>query len=424
MNPLIAPAAIAAMAKRSAKDLETALTALKGLQWGDMQFRTLRPKRDRDSKEKGKSRLANHKLRKSTSVESVESTESERTVTTISKADTIMMNARRKQSILLDIVIMLQASFRMFFARSRYMRFRRTVVHLQRRFRRNFHPTPSEGNTKYGSEIDLAHVLKIQRDVRRFLARKVLKKSKMAVSTLQRNVRGIIARRRFVRQRASAVTIQRHMKGRRVRYSYRLLRVLVCRLQARFRGVLVRKTTQEILEGSMALYRTEVVSLWQSGHAALSLRTRMWPTFSSTPSFAKLRVAKSELRRMWDNLGIDIGTRGKTVSDRTTKLATSLGIDMTTYCICQELSLFSNYGTPFESLRGALRQAYEYEEAERLQIHDRLDTKAFEHRAAELYSVFGIPVGEKMKKVALARAMCKCGGQTWERSFLSCGGTH
>jgi len=397
MKPLMAPTALAAAARKSAKDLESALSALRGIHW-DKHSKSIRPAKN------GKRETVDRTFRTSASGES---TESERTVTTLSKADTIMMNTRRKQSILLDLVIKLQATFRMFLARLRYINYRRVVIHLQRHYRQLLSLTSAEENAKLAPKVSLAHVLAIQREVRRFIARKMIKRSKKAVATLQRQARRHIAMRRFARQKASALMIQKYLKGTRTRFAYQTTRTLVCKVQARIRGGLVRKKIQIILEGMLGLYRPEIVTLWNSSHVALSLRTRMWSAFFSRPSFTKLRVAESELWRLWERLGIDTGVRGKNVVDDTTKFSASLGIDSTTYCICHELSLFADHGTVFESLRGGLKQAYEYVEAERLQVHERLDSKAFKKKDALLYSEFGIPNGEKMKKVALARAICK-----------------
>jgi hypothetical protein len=404
MLPLMAPGAIASVVRKSAKDLESALYSLKGLHW-DRGLRSRSSRYSKDtSKSKNKSKGAARTLKSGQSTTSVESTESERTVMTLSKADLIVMNARRKQSILLDLVIALQATWRMCIARKHYSHFRRAVVHLQRKFRHI--PTLATGG-RPSPNVRLSHVLAIQRDARRFLARKMLQKSKRAVATLQRKARGHVARRRFTRQRASALMIQKHIKGRRDRFAFNMLKIMVCKVQACIRGFRVRNALQTVFESTMALYRREIVSLWQATHVPLSLRTKLWPAFSSGVGFARLRVAESELGRMWQTLGIESEKKGLSVSDEATKMAKSIGIDMNNYCICQELSLLVDYGMPFESLRPALMQAYEFEEAERLQIHERLDAKASEKENVGRYKEFGIPSSEKMKKVALARAICK-----------------
>lgn len=410
MLPLMAPSAIAAAARKSAKDLETALSSLKGLHWDKGLLRRTkssgsRSSNDTPSKAKNKSKVGGRTLKHVQSTTSVEITESERTVTTLSKADTIMMNARRKQSILLDLVIALQATWRMYITRKHYSDFRKALVHLQRCFRHN--PTLEAMGGRLSSNVRLVHILAIQRDARRFLARKMMEKSKRAVVTLQCTARGHVARRRFTRQKVSALIIQKHFNGRRDRFAYNMLRIMICKVQACIRGFHVRRTLQLIFESRMALYRREIVALWQASHVPLSLRTKLWPAFSSAAGFARLRLAESELKRMWQTLGIEFEKKGLGVSDETTKLAKLIGIDTKNYCACQEVSLFVDYGTPFESLRPALMQAYEFEEAERLQIHERLDAKAAEKENGSRYNEFGIPSSEKMKKVALARAICK-----------------
>lgn len=392
MAPFVGPAALAALARKSAKDLESALSALRGVQWEKHMKHISSAKKERQ-------RMLN---RTSTS----ESTESERTVTTLSNADTIMMNARRKQSILLDLVIMLQAQWRLYIARKRYTRFRRTVLRLQRRFRKIPEDAPWTTDDP-NPRAQLNYIMVIQRNVRGFLARKEVEKRKRAVTTIQRNIARYAAQLRFTRQRAGALMIQKHIKSRRDRFAYEFVRILICRLQARIRGYMVRKRIIIILNQEWKLFRQEIVCLWQASHVSLSLRTNFWPILCSSPTFARLRIAENEIRRLWALLGIDLEGKGLSFSDRATAFADSIGVVLTTYRICHELSLFTTHDKPFESLNTALGHAYSFEEAERLQIYQRLNTNMSEKDTESIYKEFGIPSCEKKKKVALARAVCK-----------------
>ncbi len=393
MAPLVAPAILASLARKSAKDLESALSALRGIQW-DKHLKHIRsPKKE----------IARTLLRTSTT----ESTESERTVTTLSKADTIMMNARRKQSILLDLIIMLQSQLRLYITRKRYTSFRAAIVRMQRRFRQ----IPDDAvwtDDKPNPRVQLMYIVAIQREMRRFLARKAVDRRRKALTTIQSRVACYAARRRFAQQRASALLIQKHVKGRRDRFWYKVMKLLVSRLQARIRGYQVRKRVQIVLEQEMKLFRQEIFSLWQECHVQLSLRTKFWPLLMSGASFARIRTSETELRRLWHLLGIEVDGKGLSCYDETTAFAGAIGINVTTYCICQELSLFTKHDTPFETLRPALAMAYGFVEAERLQIYERLNSKAFEKDTDGIYRDFGIPSTEKKKKVAVARVICKC----------------
>lgn len=401
MNPLVAPAAIAAAARKSAKDVEGALTALKGLHW-DKDTKSLRS--TKDVKANGERKKSERSLEASLPGKT---TEADYTVTMLTEADTIMMNARRKQSILLDLIIMLQATLRMIVVRCGYKNLRTSVVQLQRHFRHVAIPAATIGKNKQRSDSNLKCVVAIQSDARRFLARRIVHRSKKAVLTLQRKTRGHLAMRGLARQKKSAATIQKLIRERRARYAYETIRDLACKIQALVRGIITRKKITAIMHGKMELYRPEIVSLWRACHAPLSLRTKLWPSFSAKPNFATHRLAETQLRRSWDMLGIETAARGKNVSDATSKLADNLGIDTAIYCICQELRQFPDHRTPSESHCESLSEAYACEEAERLQIHERLDSKTFDQRRASLYLEFGISSAEKMKKLAIARKICK-----------------
>lgn len=390
MAPFLAPAALAALARRSARDLDTALTALRGIQWEKRLKYMTTPKREID-------RI----LRR---VGTAESTESENTVKTLSKAETIMINARRKQSILLDLVIMLQAHWRSYVGRKRYNLLKKAVVSLQRRFRKTYGIRTSQ-NDEPERILQSASIITIQSTFRRFHAQKVVLRRRKAAVSIQRAVAGFCMKRRFVRKRAGAVLIQKHIRERRDRILFGVTLLLISKLQARMRGYMVRRKVGLMLQQAMVLYRKEIVSLWQESHVPLSLRTNFWNQLVSKETFARLRVAENELRRMWRTLGIELDGKGLSVSDTTTSLANSLGIDMKNYHICHELSFFTKHNTPFESLLPALAEAYGFEQAERLQIYERLNSKSIEIDHEGLYREFGIAHGDKKKKVALARAV-------------------
>lgn len=392
MAPFLAPAALAALARKSAKDLDAALTALRGIQWEKHWKYVTTPKREIE-------RI----LRRSGTAES---TDSEHAVKTLSKAQTIMIHARRKQSILLDLVIKLQAQWRSYVTRKQYNRLKTAIVRLQRRCRatRGIRALKSD---QPEPRLPSTSIVTIQSACRRFCARRVAIRRRKAAVNIQRRLAGFTLKRRFVRKRASAVLLQKHIRGRRDRTLFGVTILLISRLQARMRGFILRRKVALVLQQTMKLYREEIVSLWQESHVPLSLRTNFWKQLVSKETFARLRVAENELRRMWRTLSIELDGKGLNVSDTTTSLADSLGIDTTNYRICHELSMFTKHDIPFESLRPALSAAYGYEQAERLQIYERLNSKSIEMDNEGLYREFGISPGEKKKKVALARAVCK-----------------
>lgn len=390
MAPFLAPAALAALARKSARDLDTALTALRGIQWERHLKYMTTPKREID-------RI----LRR---VATNESTESEHTVKSLSKAETIMINARRKQSILLDLVIMFQAQWRGYVARKQNYLLKTGIIRLQRRFR-EIHDVGASSSHEPEHGPQSTSIITIQSAFRRVHARRLTLRRRKAAFSIQRAVAGFSVKRRVIRTRAAAVLIQKHIRRRRNRILFAVTRILISKLQARMRGYIVRRRVSLILQQAMGLYRREIVSLWQESHVPLSLRTIFWKQLVSRETFARLRVAENELRRMWCTLGIELDGKGLSVSDTTTSLADSLGIDIQNYRICHEVSLFTKHNIPFESLRPVLAQAYGFEQAERLQIYQRLNSKSIEIDTEGLYREFGIAHGDKKKKVALAKAV-------------------
>lgn len=399
LNPLTASAAIAAAAWRSARDLETALITLRD-RHRDMFLHATRP-----SKKKVKGRGKESSLEKSSSSISAayEKEKPDRTVTTLSRADTIMISARRKQSILLDIIIELQAAWRMYEARRRFITFRGAVVHLQGEVRRKL------VSLSYQRELHLKRMnaLCIQRTLRRFLAYRRMQQIKSAVLTLQRTFRGHAAAHRYARQRKNIITIQKHARRRRTRFTYLLLKILISKVQARVRAIQVRKRIFKMFQQKMLLYREQIFLLWQLAHVPLSLRTKLWPALSSEYGFARLRLAESELMRMWNVLGMNVGTKKVTYGDEATDLGTELGADNSTYIMCKQMMVKADNTPQSEFIPPKLQQAYEVEEAERLQIHERMNSIKSDKVVGKIFGEFGIPPKDKMKKVAVARSICK-----------------
>jgi hypothetical protein len=413
MRPFMtAPGAIAAVARRSAKDLESALAAMspkpvgrKGSQ-GESSDSSRRDSKELKAKKGAKSKKEakdDKSVRSVTTTGSSESTSLDRMVNTLSRADTIMINARRKQAILLDLVVKLQAAGRMFTARKRYKTLRRIVIRIQRIFHHAPLAAAEEGNLRW----QLIYIVTVQRNVRKFLAQSKHQEIKRAVCTLQRQCRGHLARRKFVLLRESAILVQKHIKGRRTRFVFELVRDLVSKVQARVRGIQVRSRLSQVFDRRMTLYRDQIFSLWHLGHIPLSLRTKIWPTFSDGTGFARLRLAESELYRLWRLVGIKVDGNTASFNDEATRLGDFIGIDNKTYCICKKSMVSVNYSQLPESSALAIQNALAIEEAERLQIYERLDSKSACRDVGSIYQEFDIPANEKMKKVSLAKLLCK-----------------
>jgi len=398
MNPLMR----SSFAMASSRDLEAALSTLRMLKWETIQLPTSSQTRSRALKVRAPPSSASQ-----TSV-SVETDDSERTVRILSQADTIVLNARRKQAVLLDEIVLLQAVWRTHAARRRYVRLRRSILILQRKFRGIATSDLEPKSIHLLSRRVHAKILCIQRYLRGHSARRSFRQSRAGAIQIQSKLRGHLARRRYAQLQSCATTIQRSMRGKPDRLAFLAIKRLVSKMQGRVRGHLLRAKLSRILHGRMKQYRTEVITLWQACHLPLSIRTKFWPALVAPYSLVKLHVVESELQRLWKIIGVVRNEKVLWVGDDIVKVADVIGIDSSVYCRSKELGCSKDFLELLKSERKDFATSFGYEEAERLQIHERLDSTIFETKATRLYTQFALPSTDKMKKVSLARALCKC----------------
>ena len=285
----------------------------------------------------------------------------------ISESDTIIINARRKQAILLDIIIKLQAICRMFLVRKKHG-FDTNSGYKGRKFR--------------------------------------------AAITIQKHTRRLLEHKQFKRFRECAIIIQKQIRSRRSRFIYEMILELVSKVQARCRGFLIRKRVALVLADRMKLYREQIFSLWKAAFVPLSFRTKLWPTFNGE-SFARLRLCQAEIIRVLQIVDLDVDLNNSLLFDSTTQAGDSLGIDNEVYCISKHLSVVLKERV-VEKTPAYLQTFEGFEQAERLQLYDRLDSKSFANDVGKIYDLFNVPSREKKKKQYLAQIICK-----WTRHFRS-----
>ena len=156
----------------------------------------------------------------------------------------------------------------------------------------------------------------------------------------------------------------------------------------------------------MKLYRQQVFSLWKSAFVSLSFRTKLWPTFSSGESFSRLRLCESEIIRLINIIELKIDGKECILNDSVTQAGARIGMDNEVYCMCKHLSTVLQEQLP-EKLPPSLQTFEGFEQAERLQLYERLDSKSFATQSQMLYQLFGLPAKEKKKKLYLAQTVCK-----------------
>jgi hypothetical protein len=122
---------------------------------------------------------------------------------------------------------------------------------------------------------------------------------------LQSSYRGFVARRAFRRARMVAFYVQSFTRGRRTRWVFQLLRVAIVRLQALARGFVVRKLLAVLVEGRLDVYRKHIFHLWQRDHTPLAYRSNFWFIVQFS-GILQLGIAEDEICRLWHAINIPL----------------------------------------------------------------------------------------------------------------------
>jgi hypothetical protein len=291
----------------------------------------------------------------------------------LSKMDTIVLNSRRKQMLLLDTIVLFQACSRGYLTRTR-LAFLNNAERLELKER-------SQGETCKAKSIQ-----------RRTAAVKI-----QAVH--RRNA----ARTHLYCIRKKTVTIQARLRSRRARMLYMEIRSMTINVQAAIRGWLLRKCMKGLIASMMERYKRQVSMLWIHTHAPLSLRTKLWRDMTKEQqTFLRLNLAKRELNRLWNTSALDRHPVSM-MTDDIVKSCDRLGVNSETYRLC----------VLFESNNEAFRMNYEtigmdtlrVEETERLQIYERLSKDESDDDISTICKRFDISIREKLKKMSVAQKM-------------------
>ena len=390
------PGKIYSASKRGVKNLETAITALSSP--FSSPFRTPNDSQQQSDRNRFRQRRAEQKEQspgRSASRHSVSLSEVtlpselgfslDMDTKFASTAEETVLNARRKQAILLSIIIKLQAICRMHLAKTRY---RRRLFGYKMKVQRN----SMEGSTL---ACQTTGAVRIQSAFRKKKARDT-------------------ARQR----RALVIRLQAVVRGGRARFAYRLLRFVLCKVQALARGYAIRLRISYLFKQRMKDYRHQIPLLWEYAHTSLCFRSKFWPLLKET-GFLRVAIAEAELRRLWKEVSIDpalFAERSGAANSQSLQIGSSLGINCSTHSIC--LKIASNV-TP-EGLLDAntrngrtslveeskiIERAASREAAERIQIYERLSLPDKTELLLEYLEKFGLLAKDKKKKGALSEAI-------------------
>lgn len=181
----------------------------------------------------------------------------------LTTAEEIVLNARRKQAILIGIVVKLQSLCR---------------AHLVRRQR---HQTSILQSS-------------LSRDTESTTA-------SIAITTwLRAKVPCYQARKQFLQLRKATKKLQAQARSSPIRGAYLSLIYGICYFQALVRGAETRRKVQRVAKSRLALYRRLIFSLWQKEGMTLSYRSTFWPLLDTEGAqlFARLNHAEDEIDRL------------------------------------------------------------------------------------------------------------------------------
>ncbi|CAB9508037.1 DENN domain-containing protein 5B [Seminavis robusta] len=329
---------------------------------------------------------------------------------TLTSAQAVLVNARRIKGIILEVVCVIQSTWRMQMARRKYVRFLKALRLLQYKWRRHVPEGLSEMDQLERARQSIA---KLQRLCRSFLLIQGFRKKRAAIVLIQRWFRGAACRKHCRKLERACKRIQMLVRSRRAQFGLKLLRDLIAKVQARSRGFLTRKRMSSLNKRRMSRYREQIFLLWSRVHTPLSYRTKFWPMISEECGFLRLRIAESELERLWIFLEVDFNSNDYAELEarenhaEELRLAKQLGITDHTFWRClkvQQLTV-SVLLFPAEERRSTeLRLASDRVEAERIQIYHRISADRPETAAllCTLLGLFNIDMKEKNKKYRLA----------------------
>lgn len=223
----------------------------------------------------------------------------------VSSAEGMILNARRKQAILIGIIVKLQAFCRQFLVRNRERKHQRPLLP------ENGTPSPRADSFK-------------------------LRKQHSAAVRVQSMLRGSPSRRRFLRMRRAAVRLQAFHRWRIVYLAFQMLISVIAKTQAVYRGYVVRKCLRRLLTVRMETYRKQIFLLWQKSNTPLSYRSKFWPLIKPV-GLVRLAIAESELERLWKELKLRprlLLEKGENSGMEVLRLGERLGVRSDRYLKC------------------------------------------------------------------------------------------
>ena len=196
----------------------------------------------------------------------------ERNSEIISSAEKLIMDARRKQSILIGIFTVFQ---------TRQKRLRGSITMCN----------------SFEASLEALGLAALSKTKRLEIS------AYDAACVVQAGFRGYLVRRAIGRAISVALRMQALARGRRTRWVFLLFRRTLVRLQASIRGFVVRKLVANLVESRLEAFRKHIFNLWARDFTPLTFRSNFWFAIQYD-GLIQLGIAQDEIRRLWHLLRI------------------------------------------------------------------------------------------------------------------------
>jgi DENN domain-containing protein 5 len=184
----------------------------------------------------------------------------------LTSAEEIVLNARRKQAILMTIIAKFQCHCH---------------VHLENK--------RSRARTKkfiwMSQESELRNAI--------------------AAKYIQSWFRSYLIRQEYLQKKKVVLFLQAQNRGMKIRLAYHLLLDCVTHLQATCRGFIARRILESLATDRMNTYKEQIFFFWNVTSTPLSYRAQCWQIFKAI-TFLRLRIAEQEIVRLWKELKIPV----------------------------------------------------------------------------------------------------------------------
>lgn len=185
----------------------------------------------------------------------------------LTSAEEIVLNARRKQAILMSILAKFQIQCR---------------LHLKKKL-------AGERNEK----VNLTSLEESEH------------RSAFAATIIQKWFRSFMIRQQYLRKKKVILFLQAQNRGIKIRLAYQLLLFSVTHLQAICRGYITRSILVSFAADRMSTYKQQIFALWNIASTPLTYRTQFWQIVK-VKTFLRLRIVEQEVVRLWNELKIQI----------------------------------------------------------------------------------------------------------------------